>query len=156
MRFEEDLFQLNEPLNGRQAFLIPTAEVPITNLHAGEILDEVRRKPASRPSGGPLTAIAVVLVRLDQIEKGLEDSVSKADFATYSQKAALQLDDGTEFFLSRLSIEPNRSRQACRCRTAPSRRASAPRRGPTARTPRACSGSTSSTRCTLRRAASAN
>lgn len=35
-----DLFKLEEPLNGRQGFLIPTAEVPLTNLHAGEILDE--------------------------------------------------------------------------------------------------------------------
>jgi len=39
-KFEEDLFQLSEPINGRRGFLIPTAEVPLTNLHAGEILDE--------------------------------------------------------------------------------------------------------------------
>lgn len=39
-KFEEDLFRLAEPLNGREGFLIPTAEVPLTNLHAGEILDE--------------------------------------------------------------------------------------------------------------------
>ena len=37
-KFEEDLFKLSEPLNGRDGFLIPTAEVPITNLHAGEML----------------------------------------------------------------------------------------------------------------------
>jgi len=39
-KFEEDLFKLAEPLNGREGYLIPTAEVPITNLHAGEMLDE--------------------------------------------------------------------------------------------------------------------
>mmetsp|Transcript_17168 Transcript_17168/g.36849 ORF Transcript_17168/g.36849 Transcript_17168/m.36849 type:complete len:495 (+) Transcript_17168:112-1596(+) len=39
-KFEEDLFKLSEPLNGRQGYLIPTAEVPLTNIHAGEILDE--------------------------------------------------------------------------------------------------------------------
>ena len=39
-KFEEDLFKLSEPLNGREAYLIPTGEVPLTNLHAGEILDE--------------------------------------------------------------------------------------------------------------------
>ena len=39
-KFEEDLFKLSAPLNGRDGYLIPTAEVPITNLHAGEILDE--------------------------------------------------------------------------------------------------------------------
>ena len=39
-KFEEDLFKLSEPLNGRDGYLIPTAEVPITNMHSGEILDE--------------------------------------------------------------------------------------------------------------------
>ncbi|MDQ7006431.1 MAG: serine--tRNA ligase [Acidobacteriota bacterium] len=36
-KFEEDLFRLQQP---DQWFLAPTAEVPVTNLHAGEILDE--------------------------------------------------------------------------------------------------------------------
>ena len=35
-KFEEDLFKLE----GWDYFLIPTAEVPLTNLHAGEVLDE--------------------------------------------------------------------------------------------------------------------
>ncbi|MBW1881676.1 MAG: serine--tRNA ligase [Deltaproteobacteria bacterium] len=39
-KFEEDLFQLAGELNGADAFLIPTAEVPVTNLHRGEILPE--------------------------------------------------------------------------------------------------------------------
>ena len=39
-KFEEDLFRLDAPLNGRKGYLIPTAEVPLTNLHAGQILDE--------------------------------------------------------------------------------------------------------------------
>jgi len=39
-KFEEDLFKLQEELKGEKGYLIPTAEVPITNLHAGEILDE--------------------------------------------------------------------------------------------------------------------
>ncbi len=38
-KFEEDLFKLAAPLNGADAFLIPTAEVPVTNLHRDEILD---------------------------------------------------------------------------------------------------------------------
>lgn len=41
-KFEEDLFKLSAPINGRTGYLIPTAEVPITNLHAGEILEEVQ------------------------------------------------------------------------------------------------------------------
>lgn len=36
-KFEEDLFKVNDP---RDFFLIPTAEVPLTNLHAGEVLEE--------------------------------------------------------------------------------------------------------------------
>lgn len=39
-KFEEDAFKLTQQLDGQDAFLIPTAEVPLTNLHAGEILDE--------------------------------------------------------------------------------------------------------------------
>jgi seryl-tRNA synthetase len=38
-KFEEDLFKL---AGERVLYLIPTAEVPLTNLHAGEILDEAQ------------------------------------------------------------------------------------------------------------------
>ena len=38
-KFEADMFRLAEPLNGQDAFLIPTAELPVTNIHRGEILD---------------------------------------------------------------------------------------------------------------------
>ena len=38
-KFEEDLFGLNSQVNGEDAFLIPTAEVPVTNLHRDEIID---------------------------------------------------------------------------------------------------------------------
>ncbi len=39
-KFENDAFKLTTQLDGQDAFLIPTAEVPLTNLHAGEILEE--------------------------------------------------------------------------------------------------------------------
>ena len=35
-KFEDDLFKLD----GTDYYLVPTAEVPVTNIHAGEILDE--------------------------------------------------------------------------------------------------------------------
>jgi seryl-tRNA synthetase len=35
-KFEEDLFKIE----GQEYYLIPTAEVPVTNLHAGEVLEE--------------------------------------------------------------------------------------------------------------------
>jgi seryl-tRNA synthetase len=37
-KFEDDLFRLDAQLSGEDAFLIPTAEVPVTNLHRDEIL----------------------------------------------------------------------------------------------------------------------
>ena len=42
-KFEEDLFKIlpeSHTCNGQDAFLIPTAEVPLTNMHAGAILEE--------------------------------------------------------------------------------------------------------------------
>lgn len=39
-KFEEDLFKLTTTLSGQESYLIPTAEVPVTNLHRGEILSE--------------------------------------------------------------------------------------------------------------------
>ena len=48
-KFEEDLFKLQEPLNGRKGYLIPTAEVPLTNLHSGErAAPTVRYTPHTR------------------------------------------------------------------------------------------------------------
>lgn len=39
-KFEQDLFRLAAPINGQDGFLIPTAEVPVTNLHRDQILEE--------------------------------------------------------------------------------------------------------------------
>jgi seryl-tRNA synthetase len=39
-KFEEQLFKTVEPDEGRALYLIPTAEVPLTALHAGEFLPE--------------------------------------------------------------------------------------------------------------------
>lgn len=38
-KFEEDLFKVNHKVNGEDGFLIPTAEVPLTNLFRESILD---------------------------------------------------------------------------------------------------------------------
>ncbi|HEV8675760.1 MAG TPA: serine--tRNA ligase [Methylomirabilota bacterium] len=37
-KFEDELFKTHEPEHGRQLYLIPTAEVPLTALHAREVL----------------------------------------------------------------------------------------------------------------------
>jgi seryl-tRNA synthetase len=39
-KFEDDMFRLASKVNGSDTFMIPTAEVPVTNLHREEILDE--------------------------------------------------------------------------------------------------------------------
>jgi seryl-tRNA synthetase len=39
-KFEAEMFKLTEKVNGSDTFLIPTAEVPVTNLHREEILEE--------------------------------------------------------------------------------------------------------------------
>ena len=38
-KFEDDLFKVNHQVNGEDGFLIPTAEVPLTNLFRESILD---------------------------------------------------------------------------------------------------------------------
>ena len=38
-KFEEDLFRVSHSVAGEDAFLIPTAEVPVTNLYRGQLLD---------------------------------------------------------------------------------------------------------------------
>jgi seryl-tRNA synthetase len=45
-KFEDDLFKTVEPEHGRALYLIPTAEVPLTAMHASEILpgDSLPRK----------------------------------------------------------------------------------------------------------------
>ena len=38
-KFEEDLFKVNHNISGEDAFLIPTAEVPVTNLYKQQLLE---------------------------------------------------------------------------------------------------------------------
>jgi seryl-tRNA synthetase len=75
-KFEEDLFRLAAEVNGEDAFLIPTAEVPITNLHSGEILreDELPRRytaftPCFRAEAGSYGKDVRGLMRQHQFHK---------------------------------------------------------------------------------------
>ncbi len=38
-KFSDDLFRIEGKVNGSEAYLIPTAEVPVTNLHREEVVD---------------------------------------------------------------------------------------------------------------------
>ena len=56
-KFEQDLFKTG--VADRELFLIPTAEVPLTNLHAGEILAATTCRwptPRTRRASGPRRA----------------------------------------------------------------------------------------------------
>lgn len=71
-KFEEDLFKLRE----QDYYLIPTAEVPLTNLHAGEVLDEAdlpraytAATPCFRSEAGSAGKDTRGLIRMHQFTK---------------------------------------------------------------------------------------
>ncbi len=75
-KFEQDMFRLAEPLNGQDAFLIPTAEVPVTNLHREEIVDEAELPlkyasftPCFRSEAGSAGRDVRGLIRVHQFHK---------------------------------------------------------------------------------------
>jgi seryl-tRNA synthetase len=78
-KFEEDLFAItpaSHTCNGEEAFLIPTAEVPLTNLHANAILDEadlpisyVAWTPCFRAEAGSYGRDTKGLIRTHQFQK---------------------------------------------------------------------------------------
>lgn len=75
-KFEADMFKLAENLNGSPAYLIPTAEVPVTNIHRDEILDEgelpkkfVAFTPCFRSEAGSAGRDVRGLIRQHQFHK---------------------------------------------------------------------------------------
>ena len=78
-KFEEDLFKITQgshTCNGEDAFLIPTAEVPLTNLYAGQILEEadlplsfVALTPCFRAEAGSYGRDTRGLIRTHQFAK---------------------------------------------------------------------------------------
>jgi len=99
-RFEEDLFRLRDD----DYFLIPTAEVPVTNLHRGEILAEDRLPvryaaytPCFRREAGSYGKDTRGLIRLHQFNKvelvafaKPEDSYEELERLTRAAEAVLQ------------------------------------------------------------------
>jgi seryl-tRNA synthetase len=72
-KFEEDLFKLNDE---RELYLVPTAEVPVTNYHSDEILDVaqlpmrwVAYTPCFRSEAGSYGRDTRGLIRQHQFEK---------------------------------------------------------------------------------------
>lgn len=75
-KFEEDLFKLSSKIAGEDAFLIPTAEVPVTNLYRDVILSEdslpirhVAFTPCFRAEAGSAGRDVKGLIRLHQFHK---------------------------------------------------------------------------------------
>jgi len=78
-KFEEDLFAItpnSHTCNGQDAFLIPTAEVPLTNLHADAVLEEaelpksyVAWTPCFRAEAGSYGRDTKGLIRTHQFSK---------------------------------------------------------------------------------------
>jgi seryl-tRNA synthetase len=75
-KFEQDMFKLAEPVNGEDAFLISTAEVPVTNIHREEILEaeELPKKfacftPCFRSEAGSAGRDVRGLIRQHQFHK---------------------------------------------------------------------------------------
>jgi seryl-tRNA synthetase len=75
-KFEQDMFRLAEKLNGDDVFLVPTAEVPVTNLHRDEILEEEELplkyacfSPCFRSEAGSAGRDVRGLIRVHQFHK---------------------------------------------------------------------------------------
>ncbi|MCB9680157.1 MAG: serine--tRNA ligase [Alphaproteobacteria bacterium] len=75
-KFAGDMFKLAEPVNGQDTYLIPTAEVPVTNLHREEILDDAQLPvkmvcftPCFRSEAGSAGRDVRGLIRVHQFHK---------------------------------------------------------------------------------------
>jgi seryl-tRNA synthetase len=75
-KFEEDLFKVNHQVSGEDAFLIPTAEVPVTNLFRDQIVDEAKlpismvcHSPCFRAEAGSYGRDTRGLLRQHQFQK---------------------------------------------------------------------------------------
>jgi seryl-tRNA synthetase len=111
-KFEEDLFKLS----GWEYFLIPTAEVPVTNIHQGETLDEdqlpiryVAYTPCFRSEAGSYGKDTRGLIRQHQFNKVELVKFSRPD-ASYDELESLL--DNAESILKKLDL-PYRVVELC-------------------------------------------
>jgi len=110
-KFEEDLFKTQEPDENRTLYLIPTAEVPLTCLHGGEILPEaelpkryVAFTPCYRREAGTYGKDTRGMIRQHQFDK-----VELVKITTPGQSY-----DGLEAMVSRLRGAVERAQLAIR------------------------------------------
>ncbi|CCH48937.1 serine--tRNA ligase [Pseudodesulfovibrio piezophilus] len=112
-KFEEDLFKLNDD---REFYLIPTAEVPLTNIYAGEVIDEEKlpvkfcaHTPCFRSEAGSYGKDTKGLIRQHQFNK-----VEMVNFAhpEHSYEALEDMTAAAERILQLLNI-PYRVIELC-------------------------------------------
>ncbi|HEU19489.1 MAG TPA: serine--tRNA ligase [Deltaproteobacteria bacterium] len=103
-KFEEDLFKVS----GTDYYLVPTAEVPVTNIHSGEIIDErdlplyyVAYTPCFRAEAGSYGKDTRGLIRQHQFNKVELVKFSKPE-TSYDELEKLTLN--AEEVLKRLNI----------------------------------------------------
>ena len=103
-KFEEDLFSVNQKLSNQDAFLIPTAEVPVTNIYRDMIISELSLpikhccfSPCFRSEAGSAGRDTKGLIRLHQFHKvelviisKEEDSPQLLDSITSDAKGCLE------------------------------------------------------------------
>ena len=103
-KFEDDLFKVSHSVGGEDAFLIPTAEVPVTNLFKDQIIDGeklpqsfVCASPSFRAEAGSYGRDTRGLLRQHQFHKvelvkicAPEDSVKEHEKMTNDAEALLQ------------------------------------------------------------------
>lgn len=111
-KFEEDLFKVE----GTDYYLVPTAEVPVTNIHNGEIVDEkdlplyyVAYTPCFRAEAGSYGKDTRGLIRQHQFNKVEMVKFSKPE-TSYDELEKLTLN--AEEILKRLNI-PYRTVSLC-------------------------------------------
>lgn len=104
-KFEEDLFKLSGQLSNEDSFLIPTAEVPVTNLHRDEVLEDAQLPlqycaftPCFRSEAGAAGRDTRGLIRLHQFHKvelvmltRPEDSMAALEVLTHHAETCLRL-----------------------------------------------------------------
>lgn len=118
-KFQEDLFAISpesHTCNGEDAFLIPTAEVPVTNMHANSILDEadlpisyVAWTPCFRAEAGSYGRDTKGLIRTHQFQKV---EMVKITSATNSDEQHELLTNHAEACLKNLEL-PYRKVRLC-------------------------------------------
>jgi seryl-tRNA synthetase len=93
-KFEEDLFRTS--VGSRDLFLIPTAEVPLVNLHAGEIIDGAAlplaltaHTPCYRSEAGSYGKDTRGLLRLHQFTKVEMVRICAADHSQHELQAMI-------------------------------------------------------------------